>query len=173
MFPYGGTHAVFFLSLVKIVAAIRLFANARAIIESIVRGWRGSSGKREKIRGDHDGMRSFKKIFLVGIWIVLLAIIISPFFYVSINKYIYEQRVTDYLLKEKGYKAEEIKSVKGVWGVKLPSFYAVVVFADEPYVEYVYFAHNKILQFEYRITGEGKQKGITQSDLKHYDPIEK
>jgi hypothetical protein len=57
-----------------------------------------------------------------------------------------------------------------VWGIKLPAFYAVVVFRDEPFIEYIYFAHNNVHQFEYRISNEGKQAGITQADLKHFDP---
>ncbi|MFC3886245.1 hypothetical protein ACFOU2_23250 [Bacillus songklensis] len=69
--------------------------------------------------------------------------------------------------------AAATKSILGIWGVKLPSFYAVVVvFKDEPYVEYIYFAHNDILQFDHRITDEGRKQGITESDLKHYVPLE-
>ncbi|MFC5651134.1 DUF3139 domain-containing protein [Paenibacillus solisilvae] len=78
--------------------------------------------------------------------------------------------VTNYLIEEKGYTAEEIQSVKGVWGIKLPAFYAVVVFKDEPFVEYIYFAHNAVHQFEYRLSDEGKQKGINEADLKHFVP---
>jgi hypothetical protein len=77
-----------------------------------------------------------------------------------------------FLLEDREYKQEEIKSVEAVWGVKLPPFYVVVVFEDEPEVEYIYFAHNKVLQFEYRMTEEGKQKGITEENLKHYVPLE-
>jgi len=83
---------------------------------------------------------------------------------------IYAQRVTNYLMDVNGYKKEDIKLVEGVWGIKLPSFYVVVVFADEPYVEYTYFAHNSVLQFSYTINEDGKRKGITEADLKHYVP---
>lgn len=103
--------------------------------------------------------------------IVLIALILSPFAYVQINKLLYAQKVTRYLIEEQHYKQDQLKSVTGVWGIKLPPFYAVVVFADEPDVEYIYFAHNQVLQFEHRITEEGKQKGITDSNLKHYVPL--
>jgi len=111
-------------------------------------------------------------IFRISISLILLALISIPFFYIYINKHIYKEKVTNYLLNEESYKLEELQSVKGVWGKKLPSFYALVVFKNEPLVEYVYFAHrpDNILQFSYRITEEGKQKGIIQSDLKHLVP---
>lgn len=54
--------------------------------------------------------------------IILIAIVITPFLYVQINKVIYDQRVTNYLIDVKGYKTDDIKSVKGVWGVALPPF---------------------------------------------------
>ncbi|SFM45677.1 Protein of unknown function [Paenibacillus sp. 1_12] len=79
----------------------------------------------------------------------------------------FADRVTNYLLNEQHYKKNEIKSVKGIWGVKLPAFYTVVVFENEPYVEYLYFAHNKIMQFSHSVTEEGKQLGITDSELKN------
>ncbi|WP_231558733.1 hypothetical protein [Brevibacillus thermoruber] len=53
--------------------------------------------------------------------------------------------------------------------MKLPPFYAVVVFEAEPFVECIYFAHNDVQQFEYRISAEGKQLGITEADVKHID----
>jgi hypothetical protein len=103
-------------------------------------------------------------------WIPALLIIglfITPFFYVQANKIIYANKVTNYLLNEQHYKKNEIKSVKGIWGIKLPSFYTVVVFENEPYVEYIYFAHNNVLQFNHSVTEEGKQLGVTDSDLKN------
>ena len=80
---------------------------------------------------------------------------------------IYANKVTNYLLNEQHYKKNEIKSVKGIWGIKLPSFYTVVVFENEPYVEYIYFAHNNVMQSSHSVTEEGKQLGITDSDLKN------
>jgi predicted glycosyl hydrolase (DUF1957 family) len=107
----------------------------------------------------------------MSVLFIIIGLSITPFLYVQINKKIYENRVANYLEEEKGYKAEELKSVKGVWGIKLPAFYAIVVFKNEPLVEYIYFAHNHVLQFEYRITDEGKKSGITETDLKHYIPF--
>ncbi|MFB6367678.1 DUF3139 domain-containing protein [Paenibacillus elgii] len=110
-------------------------------------------------------MRKLKKVMLV----MLIGLILTPFVYVQLNKVIYANKVTKYLLEKQNYKENEIKSVKGIWGIKLPPFYATVVFEDEPYVEYIYFAHNDVLQFGYNITEEGRNRGITQSDLKHYN----
>lgn len=102
--------------------------------------------------------------------VIIIAIVLTPIIYVQINKIIYKHRVMNYLIKEEGYEKEHIQSVKGVWGVKLPPFLSVVVFNDEPYVEYIYFAHNGVIQFDYLITEEGKLMGITEQDLKHYVP---
>jgi hypothetical protein len=114
-------------------------------------------------------MSRTKKIVVISVWIIIIGIFITPFIYVQANKVIYKNKVTNYLIEEKGYKKEEIKSVEGVWGVKLPPFYTVVIFENEPYVEYIYFAHNEIMQFEYTLTDEGKQKGITEEGLKNYE----
>ncbi|OAB45254.1 DUF3139 domain-containing protein [Paenibacillus glacialis] len=111
-----------------------------------------------------------KKAIIIVIIITIL--VVTPIVYVQANKIIYANRVTNYLLEEQKYSREEIESVEGVWGIKLPSFFSVVTFKDEPYVEYIYFAHNEVLQFGYRLTEEGKEEGITESDLKYYDPFE-
>lgn len=111
-----------------------------------------------------------KKTIIIVIIITIL--VITPIVYVQVNKIIYANRVTNYLLEEQKYSREEIESVEGVWGIKLPAFFAVVTFKDEPYVEYIYFAHNEVLQFGYRLTEEGKEEGITESDLKYYVPFE-
>ncbi|UUZ79002.1 DUF3139 domain-containing protein [Paenibacillus sp. P26] len=109
-----------------------------------------------------------KKIIVLTLF---LAIAIAPFLYVHINKMIYVHRVTNDLVNVKGYKIEEIQSVRGVWGIKGPPFFAVVVFKDEPLVEYIYFAHNQVLQSSYHITDQGKKQGITEADLKHWVPF--
>lgn len=114
-----------------------------------------------------------KNTIVKVIFITLLIIVImTPIGYVQINKIVYANRVTEYLLEEKQFGKEEIKSVKGVWGKKLPSFYALVTFKDEPYVEYIYFAHNEVKQFGYQLTEEAKEAGVTESDLKHFEPFE-
>lgn len=112
----------------------------------------------------------FKKTLKISTWTILIGLIITPFIYVQINKMLYENRVVNYLIEVKGYKEEEIKSVEGLWGMKLPSFYANVVFVDEPLVEYIYFAHDDVHQFDYRILDKGKKKKITEADLKHFAP---
>ncbi|MNI53145.1 hypothetical protein D3C73_1079630 [compost metagenome] len=117
-------------------------------------------------------MSKTKKNIIIIVWVISLGVIVTPFIYVQINKIIYAQRVTNYLIEKKGYRAEEIKLVKGVWGIKLPPFYSVVVFKDEPSVEYVYFAHNDVEQFGYNISDEGKQIGKTKDSLNHYVPYQ-
>ncbi|MBT2291721.1 DUF3139 domain-containing protein [Paenibacillus albidus] len=112
---------------------------------------------------------SKKSILVLSIAVLLVLI---PFAYVQLNKMNYAQRVTQYLIDTEKYRKEEIKSVRGVWGVKLPSFYSVVIFKDEPEVEYIYFAHDGVMQFSYRIAPEGTAEGITESELKHYVPLE-
>lgn len=88
-----------------------------------------------------------KKKYLLGIIAVILVI---PIIYVQSNKIIYANKVSQYLIEEKGYKKEEIKTIEGVWGKKLPAFYVVVIFKDEPNIEYTYFAHSKVGQFKFR-----------------------
>lgn len=112
-----------------------------------------------------------KMVYLLAFGILFL-FILTPFVYVQINKMIYDYRVTNYLIEEAGYDKAELQSVKGVWGIKAPPFYAIVVFKDEPEIEYVYFAHNRVRQFSYRITDEGKQEGMTEADLQHFVPLE-
>ena len=45
-----------------------------------------------------------------------------PFVYVQVNKMIYAKKVNAYLLEEEHYTQDEIQSVQGIWGVKLPPF---------------------------------------------------
>lgn len=111
-----------------------------------------------------------RRVLLIFMAIIIITVVITPVIYVQVNKYKYADRVTSYLLEEEKYSREEIESVKGVWGKKLPSFYTVVIFKDEPYVEYVYFAHNEIMQFDSRLTEEGEEKGVVLSNLKHIVP---
>lgn len=117
-------------------------------------------------------MNKKAKIIVIIMAILITTLVVSSVTYVQVNKIIYANRVTDYLLKKQKYNRDEIESVKGVWGIKLPSFYAVVTFKDEPYVEYVYFAHKEVLQFSYRLTEEGKGEDIAESELKHYEPMD-
>ncbi|WP_088033247.1 DUF3139 domain-containing protein [Evansella clarkii] len=114
-------------------------------------------------------MNKKKKIFIIILWVFVIGLILTPFLYVEVNKAIYKHRVMDYLIEEKDYEKDEIQSVKGVWGLKAPAFFATVVFKNEPYVEYTYFAHNEVIQFEYEITEEGIQKGIVENDLINYE----
>lgn len=118
------------------------------------------------IRGDI--LHNYKTIVVI----ILLLLILVYFIKVQMTKTTYEERVNSFLVDEQGYDKKEIKSIKVKWGFKLPSFYTIVIFEDEPFVEYIYFAHNGVKQFEYVLTEEGKERGIIESDLKHYVPLE-
>ena len=113
-------------------------------------------------------MRKFLKIALF-VAIIVLVIILSRFIYIEVNKNNYENKVTNYLVKEMGYDKSEIASVEGVYGFKLPEFYTIVIFENEPYVEYTYFAHDEVLQFDYEII-DREYIDVTQKELKNYDP---
>lgn len=106
---------------------------------------------------------------MILVVLILVAVILTPFIYVQANKMIYANRVSRHLVETEKIPSDQIQSVTGVWSKKLPAFCAVVVFKDEPEVEYIYFAHNEVMQFGYNLTEEGKQKGIEKSELKHYN----
>lgn len=112
-------------------------------------------------------MRKLLKIALY-VAIIVLVIIVSRFIYIEANKNNYENKVTNYLLKEMGYDRSEIVSVEGAYGFKLPEFYTIVIFKNEPYVAYTYFAHNEVLQFGYEIIDK-KYNGVTRKELKNHD----
>ncbi|GGA31516.1 DUF3139 domain-containing protein [Paenibacillus physcomitrellae] len=114
-------------------------------------------------------MKKKTKVILIIITTLVCLLITAAITYVQVNKIIYANRVTDYLLEKQNYNSEEIEFVEGVWGKMLPAFFAVVVFKDEPEVEYIYFAHNEVMQFGYRLTEAGKQIGIEELELKHLD----
>ncbi|MFE6166924.1 DUF3139 domain-containing protein [Viridibacillus arvi] len=115
-------------------------------------------------------MRKIKKI----IAIVLLVFILVSALKIQNIRTTYEERVSSYLLNEQGYEKKEIKSIKTKYNFKMPPFYTIVIFEDEPFVKYSYFAHNKgrVKQFDYTLTEEAKKRGIDESKLKHYVPYE-
>ncbi|KOO49121.1 DUF3139 domain-containing protein [Viridibacillus arvi] len=111
------------------------------------------------------------KIILFIFLVIICAVFFAAYLKIEITKTEYEKRVTSYLLDEKGYEKKDIKSVDGIYGVKLPPFYVIVVFEDEPYVKYIYFAHDGVNQIEYILTEEAIKSNINKSDLKNYDPL--
>ncbi|MCZ8534885.1 DUF3139 domain-containing protein [Psychrobacillus psychrodurans] len=116
-------------------------------------------------------MRRTNKIIKITLLSILAGLVIVPLVSIQANKYIYKNRVTTYLIEEKGFEKDDIESVEGKWGFKLPAYYAVVTFKNEPYVEYTYFAHDKdVFQFNYNITDTGQKEGIKEEDLKNYNP---
>ncbi|ALC85143.1 hypothetical protein AM499_04425 [Bacillus sp. FJAT-22090] len=106
------------------------------------------------------------------IFIVLICVVFfGAFLKIENTKTEYEKRVTSYLVDEKGYDKKDIKSVDGIYGVKLPPYYVVVIFEDEPYVRYIYFAHAEVIQFDYILTNKAIEMNINKSKLKNYDPL--
>ena len=96
-----------------------------------------------------------------------MIIIVFPIANVQVKKIIFANRVSHYLIEEKGYGKEEIQSIEGVWVKKMPAYYVVVIFENEPNIEYTYFAHSGVGQFSFR-TIDGKT--VTAEDLKNYEP---
>lgn len=119
-----------------------------------------------------DGEILSKKVkFILFIFLMLIfTVFLAAYLKIEITKTEYEKRVTSYLVDEKGYEKKDIKSVDGIYGVKMPPFYVVVVFEDEPYVKYIYFAHNGVKQIEYILTEEAIKSNINKPDLKNYNP---
>lgn len=107
--------------------------------------------------------------FILTVSALVLIIIISREIYLEVNKITYKHRVMDYLVEEKGYKEDEIAHIEGVYGFKMPKFYTIVIFKNEPTVQYTYFAHSGVLQFSYRIIGN-EYNETKKQDLKNYDP---
>ncbi|MBU9710603.1 DUF3139 domain-containing protein [Evansella tamaricis] len=116
-------------------------------------------------------MTGVKKGIIIGIWVIILSLILAVFLYIPVNKLIYENRVSSYLMNEMEYDNEDIRSIDAVWNFKLPRFYVIVVFEDEPEVEYTYFAHNHVIQIEYRIREQEDGAKTKESELINYVPI--
>jgi len=113
-------------------------------------------------------LRKIYKIALV-VAILVLVIILSRFIYIEVYKNIQEDKVTNYLIKEMGYDKGELASVEGVYGFKMPEFFTIVIFENEPYVKYTYFAHNEVSQFDYEII-DRQYIRVTKNELKNLDP---
>lgn len=109
-----------------------------------------------------------KKYFIVVLVIVLLV----PFFSIQIKKQLYEKRVENYLVEDMSYQKKVLQSIECKWHFAgLPKYWVNVIFSDEPNVVYIYFAHDKdhIGQFEH-YTIDGTTLSIEQ--LKHYKTYE-
>lgn len=110
-------------------------------------------------------MSRAKRVMIISLFVILIVLVLTPIIAIQANKYIYKNRVSTYLIEEKGFVNEDIESIVGKWG-KLPTFYVIVTFKNEPNVKYTYFAHgNDVIQFSHEIS-----KGITEENLKNYDP---
>ena len=115
-------------------------------------------------------MSRTKKNVIIILCVILIGLVTLPKVYIEVNKYIYKNRVMTYLIEENDFEKGDIESIEGIWGFKLPAFYAIVTFKNEPEVEYIYFAHDDVFQFSYQITDEGQKVGIKEEDLKNYNP---
>lgn len=75
---------------------------------------------------------SKKTIIILFMFLVLICGILFINLKIKNTKTEYEKRVTSYLVDEKGYEKKEIKSVEEIYGVKLPSYYVVVILKMNP-----------------------------------------
>lgn len=110
-----------------------------------------------------------KYIIAICVSAIVLSLVLTRFVYANYTEYIYAERVRHYLLEEMKYDMKEIKEIKGIYGGKLPSCIVTVTFRDEPYLEYIYYAHNGIFQASFRMIDQDFEKQITRKKLKHYD----
>jgi hypothetical protein len=69
---------------------------------------------------------------------ILIDIYGNPFKVVEL-----ESKVKKYLMNNKGYKPEEISTIKGYYSWKDGKYYARVIFSDEVQTEYTYYLNNK------------------------------
>ncbi|WP_102029096.1 DUF3139 domain-containing protein [Salirhabdus sp. Marseille-P4669] len=115
-----------------------------------------------------------KKLFYWGLFSTcIISISLLLFFLLENNDQeptFYENKVIQYLLEEQGYKEADITLLeeRGTVG-SLPPRYVIVVFQNEPYVEYTYYAHSQVKQASYHITDD-KYVDFTEADLKNIDP---
>ena len=115
-------------------------------------------------------MSGTQKVMKISLFVMLIALVLTPILVIQGNKYIYKYRVSTYLIEEKGLVKGDIESIEGKFG-SLPTFYVIVTFKNEPNVKYTYFAHgNDVFQFSYVISDEGLAEGNIEENLKNYDP---
>lgn len=104
-------------------------------------------------------------LFLIVIWFI------TPLFSDKEDELtFYEYKVQKYLLEDKGYEEKEIASIvekSEIGGI--PPSWVEVVFKNEPYVKYIYFAHSRVQQDSYSIIDEQNKGKITVEDLKNDD----
>lgn len=95
--------------------------------------------------------------------ILLIAILVSIGGYIEIKKNQMEEAVEEYLLEDKGYERQEIKSIEGLFSI-LPVWSVRVVFKDEDNMNYYYqIESNKVEQ-----TREYPTKNADESFLNNF-----
>lgn len=105
---------------------------------------------------------------IIAVLLVLLVILV-PVTYVQANQLIYADRVKEYLIQQKHYREQDIASVQGVWGMKMPDFYVKVIFRDEPYATYIYYAHRPVIQTDVWPTGGEISRPANSGPLRHLE----
>jgi hypothetical protein len=131
----------------------------------------GTSPTHKKQRSSHHPALRF--IVTTVLALIIIGGAASPFIAVQYQKQVFAERVHTYLIQQKHYQPQQIASVKGIWGIMLPSFYVDVVFKDEPNRVYTYFAHSGVFQSSHRLihasepdqNGSSKAKHVEESTL--------
>lgn len=108
--------------------------------------------------------------------VILSLVVIFIFTCVFIPTVSMKNNVLDYLIEEKGYSKSYIKRMNR-WFFGLPRYGILVVFKNEPHIEYMYMLTPtdngwSVQQLMYRTSNYGKIRGLSdfkEEDLLHYD----
>ncbi|MDF2066532.1 DUF3139 domain-containing protein [Bacillus sp. Cr_A10] len=94
---------------------------------------------------------------------ILLVTVLLSLGYVDIKKKHMEKKVETYLIENKGYDAQEIKSIEGLFS-KMPVWSVRVIFEDESNINYYYqIESDKVIQ-----TREYPAKNVNTSFLQDF-----
>lgn len=90
------------------------------------------------------------------IFLLVIALISTPFIYIKTTLISLENKVHNYLVMEKGIENSNISSIKGIFS-KVPLFSVEVVFTDESDVRYYYreIESGEIIQLNSSLKPEG------------------
>jgi len=92
---------------------------------------------------------------------------ILAFVFIETQEWMLQNRVKSYLTEERGYHSEDIKQITTRTRKRVTE--AVVIFVDEPEIEYRYnFQKGTIQQMGYGLV-QGFSKEIDQSNLEHLE----
>ncbi len=108
--------------------------------------------------------RILRAILTALLSLIIIAGAASPFVAVQYQKHVFAERVHTYLIQQKHYTADELSSVKGIWGMMLPAFYVEVIFKDEPERVYTYFAHGEVTLMSHRLIHSTDPIDVNETD---------